>query len=301
VSSKHHTPGGPTDQPTTEAKDLLGATIAEQIPSLLEAEKVSQNGTRCGFEKLERGLFPLGLPDGLLVLGAEPGAGKTTFAMQLSYQVAQADEKRGVLFISYEQDVRTLQRRNFARETGIPLSTFARGAGELEDKQKQAMEKAQRSMWIVRAGFDCTAKKIEELAQEARRLTKTESCDRAPFIVIDYLQRMPPSSLSGDRRQQTIETVSRLQDLAGKLETPILLISSIARDSYKVSGKPTAQPSLSDFKESGEIEYCAEVAMRLVKGISGGSHVLHVLKNKNGADGITCFSFEPNIARFDEV
>ena len=41
--------------------------------------------------------------------------------------------------------------------------------------------------------------------------------------------------------------------------------------------------------------------MRLVKGISGGSHVLHVLKNKNGADGITCFSFEPNIARFDEV
>jgi len=74
---------------------------------------------------------------------------------------------------------------------------------------------------------------------------------KAPVIIADYLRKLKMKNGSGDERLRVDGLLSMLTDLAKGYNTPVIVISELARDSYK-SGQ---RLSMASFKESGSIEY----------------------------------------------
>ena len=79
---------------------------------------------------------------------------------------------------------------------------------------------------------------------------------RAPVIVIDYLQMVPPTSERLTDKQNIDNIMLSLRQLKN-MGVPCFVISSLSRVSYD------SPIGLSSFKESGSIEFSADVALAL--------------------------------------
>ena len=77
------------------------------------------------------------------------------------------------------------------------------------------------------------------------------------MVFVDYLQVLKSSGAGGDPRNIIDENVRYLRQLAQEMELPVVVINSLNRSSYGRS------ISVSAFKESGSIEYSADVVLAL--------------------------------------
>lgn len=80
---------------------------------------------------------------------------------------------------------------------------------------------------------------------------------QAPVVFIDYLQLLKPESDRDTDKQATDKNMMALRQMARDMRAPVFVISSLNRSSYSGS------ISLDSFKESGAIEYGADVLMGL--------------------------------------
>ena len=78
-----------------------------------------------------------------------------------------------------------------------------------------------------------------------------DSLDKPPIICIDYLQRIPFDSK--ERRDGISNNVRLLKDFQLKTDSTVIALSSLNRDNY------STPISFESFKETGEIEYSADV------------------------------------------
>lgn len=139
-------------------------------------------------------------------------------------------------------------------------------------------------------------------------------------VIVDYLQILSSASENDNRTDKQIidENIRKLWILSHEINVPVLVISSVNRDAYE---KPI---SLSSFKESGNIEYTADLILGMQfelfgKGYSGNrkSEIsrlvdeekaknkrdieIRVLKNRYGPTGKPIgFTFEADSSRFFE-
>jgi replicative DNA helicase len=90
---------------------------------------------------------------------------------------------------------------------------------------------------------------VEEWNEPIEQIKKKHS--RSPVLVIDYLRKLRTKTKSQDERLRIEEIVGQLTNLAKTWNIPIIAISELARDSYKLGQKL----SMGSFKETGMIEY----------------------------------------------
>lgn len=100
--------------------------------------------------------------------------------------------------------------------------------------------------------FDTNVDTIREYIADYIANTKER-----PTIIIDYLQILAPSNTKYTDKQQTDYNVTTLKKISRNYNIPIIAISSFNRQSYNAS------ISLEAFKESGGIEYTADVVLGL--------------------------------------
>ena len=115
------------------------------------------------------------------------------------------------------------------------------------------------------------------------------------------MQVLPVRQQDGFRASNTKDRVdlhvSALRRLARKLNSPVLAISSENRAGY-------GQKKLDVFKESGGIEYSADIAMVLTRDKKNAPGAdsdyrpmdLNIVKNRNGECGVVKFKFYPKCA-----
>lgn len=234
-----------------------------------------QDAIPTGFETVDRALGG-GLKMGLNVLGAASSMGKTTFVHQVAEHIAASGKP--VLFVTIEQTKEELVSKS--------LSRLARKvAGNLDNGKPNPngvmpsnviLDKATRKSWSI--------KKTQVLLQACEELTATihpymriwhpatrpsvtqikkqielmqRRFNEPPVVFIDYLQLLKQENDRDTDKQATDKNVTALRDLAGELETPIFALSSISRDAYYMP------IDSSSFKESGGIEYGADVLLGL--------------------------------------
>ncbi len=262
-----------------------------------------------------------GLYTGLYVIGAVSSLGKTTFALQLCDSL-----QRDVLVISLEMSRAELMSKRISRMTaevaieknnmqlaktvreisnGRLYSDYTDEEKEVIAQQKQ-IYREQYASHIYTVEGDGTIG-IAEVKQIAAQLT--EQLGHAPVILIDYLQILAPTNARGTDKQNIDMAISGCKTLSRDLNTPVIVISSSNRASY--NGKA----SLASFKESGTIEYSADVAIALTFSGAGESSfdesqarrekirdiTLTVLKNRNGALGDVMYRFYAPYNYFAEV
>jgi replicative DNA helicase len=284
---------------------------AEGFLDILNARRTDGRdwlGLDCGFNHLNHILN--GLTEGVIVLGGMPSCGKTTLAKQIADHVAEA-EKVPVLFYSFEQSAEELRIKSLARLSSVDSRRIWKGrsgAAEWKEVKKAAEDYRQGPgpyLTIIEAGRKDTVEAIRAAALMAKR----KAGDKKVLLILDYLQIIPAGEGTPDSLRERIDwNLSELRRLSRDLKSPVLIISSQNRESYRGNPKPT----LAALKESGGIEYSADAVICLFRNEAESERLAnfeqkaerieaHVLKNRNGETGSKVkLDFTPAWSLFDE-
>ena len=224
-----------------------------------------QKRVKTGFSLLDKVLFG-GLPVGLTVIGALSSLGKTTLCLQIADYMAA--DGHPVLFVNIEQTSLELTTKSLSRISYIQpkccnltgYDTLTRPRTEFSQQQWVSLISAtseydktiSRKMYFMQGQDQPTVNNIAVAAQAIMQHEHT-----APVVFVDYLQLLASDNVKATDKQNTDNNVSMLRKLASKLNTPIVLISSLNRASYN------SQIAIDSFKESGGIEYSADVLLGL--------------------------------------
>ena len=224
---------------------------------------------KTGFPKIDEALDG-GLYDGLYVIGAVSSLGKTAFCMQMADQLAQ--QGRDVLVFSLEMMAWELMARSISRESFL-LDTSARrrmaktARGVLDGRrwsqyttQEKAHLDAARDAYAAYAGHIYFREGDHETgldyiqSEVARHIAET---GEKPVVLIDYLQIIAPVDVHFTDKQNLDRIVCALKKMSRQYELTVFAISSFNRENYNL------EVSMNAFKESGGIDYSADVLLGL--------------------------------------
>lgn len=181
----------------------------------------------------------------LTIIGARPGMGKTTFALQIADYIAK--KKIPVMFISLEMSEEQIITKLIAKETRIN-STKMR-LGTLTDQEavkvyEAGAELEEKSLYIT-----SNLRTIQQIEVEARKLKNKKNIG---LIIIDYIQLIKSSQKFNLREQEVADITRTLKLLTLELKIPIIGLCQLNRNATR------QEPMLSDLRESGAIEQDAD-------------------------------------------
>ena len=232
-------------------RDVL-RNVLENLHTLADDPQAT-NGTPTGFSGVDKLLVGMGDSD-LIILGARPGMGKTSFALNIATNVAIA-EKKAVCVFSLEMSAEQLVSRLLSSEAMV--ESYALRSGQLtpDDWKKIAdasMRLSQTNLYID----DTSGMTVTAMKAKLRRV------QNLGFVVIDYLGLME-SEQHYDNRALEVSVISRgLKLMAKELRVPILCCAQLSRGT---EGRTDKRPQLSDLRDSGSIEQDADVVMFLYR------------------------------------
>ena len=221
-----------------------------------------------GFQGIDYSLNGGFHPKNLIILGAGSSIGKTSLILQMAANIART---RPVLFVSIEQSQQELQAKLISsysrrisnyKEYGLPyyqilnLRKYAYNDLQKMNFLQYAISNFEEDVKDNLYLLECVNRpSVAEIETIATNIQQHEN--KAPVIFVDYLQLLAAQSERDTERQVTDKNLTSLKQLANKLITPVIVISSLNRESY------VKQVDLNSFKESGCIEYSADVLLGL--------------------------------------
>ncbi len=251
-----------------------------------DLEKLSENqgavtGAKTGFSGLDRVLVQMGKGD-LVIVGARPGMGKTSFALNIATNVAKATRKAVAIF-SLEMSGEQLVTRILSSEAMIDSHTLRTGQLKNDDWDNIADVISSLSGCEIYID-DTSAITTNEMKSKLRRLSNLG------LVVVDYIGLMQPTSNSDNRAQQVGEISRNLKIMAKDFGIPIICCAQLNRgtESRPGAGK---RPTLADLRDSGSIEQDADIVLFLYrdeyyKDISGVEAGPDDVNNANTAEVI---------------
>ena len=285
----------------TDSTQRLSSLLSENLDRLEQLYERGDaiTGTPTGYLDLDQLLSGL-QPSSLVVVGARPAMGKTSFALgMIAHAALEAVNPSPVLFFSLEMSNLELSQRLLCAEARVDSTRVRNGQLQSDDWQKisRAMGRlAEAPIWID----DNPNLTIMEIRAKARRLKS--QIGNLGMIVIDYLQLMSGRS-SAENRQVEVSELSRgLKILARELETPVVALSQLSRGLEMRADK---RPMLADLRESGSIEQDSDVVMFIFreeiydpKPENAGQAEIIVAKHRSGPTGVVQLAFLPQYTRF---
>lgn len=264
----------------------------------LHRDRGKLRGVKTGYRDIDNMTAGLQKSD-LLILAARPAMGKSTFALNLAYNIA-TKEKQAVLVFSLEMSKEQLVDRMLAEAAGVDAWNIR--TGNLSDDDFEKLSNAMGEMAEAPIFIDDTpGMTVLEMRTKARREAHNQPLG---LIVIDYLQLMQGSGRSGsDNRVQEVSEISRgLKLIARELNVPVLALSQLSRS---VESRNPQIPQLADLRESGSIEQDADIVMFIYREDyynpeTDRQHItdLIIAKHRNGPTGRVELYFHPERLKF---
>ncbi len=279
-------------------EDLL-VDAFERIEDL-HKNKGSLRGLKTGFKDLDDKTAGL-QPGDLIIVGARPAMGKTTFAQNIAYNVATIN-KRGVLFFSMEMAAQQIVDRMIADVAGV--DSWRLRTGNVSDEDFDKIGDAMGEMGETPVYIDDTSTMtVLELRNKARRAAHDHDIG---LIIVDYLQLIAGDDRYAGNRVQEVTEISRgLKQLARELNVPVIALAQLSRN---VTSRDDPRPVLSDLRESGSIEQDADIVMMLHRvdyyhmneDDYENTNITELLiqKHRNGSIGKIELYFHPELLRF---
>lgn len=235
--------------------DIITNDVYDNLQKLTDPELAAEyKGIPTGFSLLDKYMTGLNRSD-LILIGARPAMGKTSFALNLARNVA-VQAKKKVVFFSLEMGKEQLAQRMLsteARVEGRKLRT-----GELTDDDWQRIAEATVTLSSAELYFDDTANiTVPEMKSRVRKMRDVDC------VIIDYLQLMTGTKRTESRVQEVSEITRSLKLMAKDLRIPVITCSQLSR-STEGRGK-SHKPQLSDLRESGSIEQDADIVLMLYR------------------------------------
>lgn len=281
--------------------DVIVNDVYDRLHKLNSEEKEKFKAIPSGFGMLDKYITGLNKSD-LILIGARPAMGKTSFALNLAQNVSMYAKKKCVVF-SLEMTKEQLAERLLSATAGIPSQKLR--TGELTDDEwvrlgNAAGEYAQVELYLD----DASNTTVPEIKSKIRRLKNVD------IIIIDYLGLIQSAVRKENRVQEVSEITRNLKMMAKDLNIPVICCAQLSRGT-EGRGK-SHKPQLSDLRESGSIEQDADIVLFLYREdyyrneqsedkqdeIDENSTELIVAKNRHGATGTIEMTFDKEFTRF---
>ncbi|MBE6620437.1 MAG: replicative DNA helicase [Ruminococcaceae bacterium] len=249
----------------------------------LSTDKSAAQGTPTGFSGLDKVLVGMGKSDFILV-GARPGMGKTSFALNIAANVAQSTKKKVCIF-SLEMSAEQLVNRMISSEAMV--DSYALRSGELKPEEWEHIAHASARL----SGCDILIDDTPGITVSGMK-GKLRRVDNLGLVVIDYLGLMSSDRRIDNRVNEVSDITRNLKIMAKELNVPILCCAQLSRGP---EGRNDKRPMLSDLRDSGSIEQDADCVMFLFRDeyyktdaasdTEGNIAEVIVAKNRHGSTG----------------
>ena len=229
------------------------------------------------------------LNQGLYILAARPGVGKTTAALKISEHAAKSG---ACLFFSLEMSAEQITARRIAAESGLSIGRLMTGQNLSDDEQAKLANAASvlstHDFRLNRA----PGASVADIAQAAH-LTKN-----LRLVVVDYLGLVRSDERGLSIYERVTKNSAALKALARSLNVPVLCLCQLNRAAEQRADKT---PSMADLRDSGAIEQDADAVILLhrpamyepeeVKPWEAQTLTAIVAKNRHGSTGRLDFDF----------
>ncbi|MCL5004482.1 MAG: replicative DNA helicase [Patescibacteria group bacterium] len=273
----------------------------ERIEKLHQGEK-GLRGVTTGFSEIDHYLSGLQKSD-LVILGARPSVGKTTFVLDIARNAAAAGHATAIF--SLEMSREQIVDRFISSEAKVPLWRLRTGrlTDEIDFQMiQEALDKLSQLPIFI---DDTPSPNILQIRAMARRLQAENP--NLGLIVIDYVQLVMPRTNSENMVQQFTEISHGLKALARELNLPVLAVSQLNR---AVDQREVKIPRLSDLRETGSWEQDADVVMFIYRKDRDKLNPtleeqnmaeIIIAKHRNGPIGSVQLKFDPEKVSFSQI
>ena len=249
---------------------------------VMATEGESAQGTRTGFSGIDNVLAGMGNSD-LILVGARPGMGKTSFALNIATNVA-IQTKKNVCIFSLEMSAEQLVNRIISSEAMI--DSYALRTGKLDDDQ-----------WVEIANATSRLAGTNILIDDTSGITvtgmkaKLRRVQNLGLVVVDYLGLMQSDKKTDNRVNEVADISRNLKVMAKELNVPIICCAQLSRGP---ENRPDKRPMLSDLRDSGAIEQDADTVIFLYRSEyydsdandeEGSIAEVIIAKNRHGSTG----------------
>lgn len=288
----------------TKVSEVIVNDVYNNLALITGEDKEKYKGISSGFGMLDKYLTGLNKSD-LILIGARPAMGKTSFALNIAQNIAMGARKKCVVF-SLEMTKQQLAERLLSAQAGVESQKLK--TGELTDSEWERLGAAAGQFNDVELYLDDTSSiTVPEIKSRIRRM-KNVDC-----VIIDYLGLISSATKKENRVQEVSEITRNLKMMAKDLNIPVICCAQLSRGT-EGHGK-NHKPQLSDLRESGSIEQDADIVLFLYREdyyrndvtedkqdeIDANKTELIVAKNRHGATGTIEMTFDKEFTRFRSV
>lgn len=178
-----------------------------------------------------------------IFIGGRPGSGKTSFGVNIAYNMAKNGHK--VLFCSIEMGVIELHERIIKHITGL-YDYRKMSESDFEKIIKTSKAVKERLPLII---YDKAGMTIEDIAFKARESS-------SEIVFIDHMAILK-SSLSFKNRYEEVSYLSaRIKQLARELDIPVICLCQLNRN---LESREIKSPTMADIRDSGSVEQDGDI------------------------------------------
>lgn len=288
----------------TKISEIIVNDVYNKLSQITGEDKEKYKGIPSGFGMLDKYLTGLNKSD-LILIGARPAMGKTSFALNLAQNISMNAGKKCVVF-SLEMTKEQLAERLLSAQAGVESQKLK--TGELTNDEWVRLGNAAGQFNDVELYLDDTsAITVPEIKSRLRRMKNVDA------VIIDYLGLISSASKKENRVQEVSEITRQLKMMAKDLNIPVICCAQLSRGT-EGHGK-NHKPQLADLRESGSIEQDADIVLFLYREdyyrndvaedkqdeIDANKTELIVAKNRHGATGSIEMTFDKEFTRFRSI
>ncbi|MDO4608184.1 MAG: replicative DNA helicase [Clostridia bacterium] len=288
----------------THVRDVILAETYDRLTKINDPEtRDDYIGIPSGIGELDKMITGLNKSD-LIILGARPGMGKTSFALNIARNVA-VNAGKTVCFFSLEMTRDQLAQRMLSSEAAIKSEKLR--TGDLQPEEWTRLTQAGENLSKAELYFDESSDiTVPQMKAKLRRMRRVD------LVVIDYLGLMHSARHTDNRVQEISEITRSLKIMAKELKVPVIACAQLSRGT-EAKGK-SHKPALADLRDSGSIEQDADIVLFLYRDAYYDSEKSSdedmsdktkseciVAKNRHGEIGTIPLHWDGQYTRFTSV
>lgn len=181
----------------------------------------------------------------LTIIGARPGVGKTTLALQIAEHIAERGTETAIISLEMS-DTQVIQKLISRRAR---INSYKMRMGTLETKELEQVGIVSAEIAELPIHLITKARTIQHIENIARKLKNKNNLG---LMVIDYIQLIKNKGKFNSREQEVADITRTLKLLSLELNIPIVGLCQLNRNAAR------QEPTLADLRESGAIEQDAD-------------------------------------------
>ena len=259
-------------------------------------------GIDSGFKDLD--YMTLGFQSGeMVIIGGRPSMGKTSFLLQLAWQVDHP-----ALIISAEMSRQAIGERLISHVSGVDMRKIKakKTTAAEKNKAKETLKLISEKEIYVSDESRVTP---EVIAGEIKALAKMGGRFTSPCVFVDYLQLLSMTDFYGSGEIKVAAISRELKALAKETGARLIVASQLNRANEQ---RENHTPRMSDLRGSGSIEQDADVILLLHRpsyyriadedpdSHDDGAAFVYIAKNRSGPVGKIEYAWNKRTMTFKE-